>query len=155
MLERPAAALAPARILAPVAAIGGRDRHRRRSSFALMGRSPLTAFDVYFVEPLTQSYSLQAIAVKATPLVLIGVGLAFCYRANVWNIGAEGQFIAGGALGSWLGLADPRRRRTGTFGSWWILPAMLILGALGGALYALIPALLQGQASAPGKSSPA
>ena len=71
---------------------------------ALMGRSPLTAFDVYFVQPLTQSYSLQAIAVKATPLVLIAVGLAFCYRANLWNIGAEGQFIAGGALGGWLGL---------------------------------------------------
>ncbi len=90
-------------VVAPVAAmavaivIGG-------CVVALMGRSPGTAFSVYFVEPLTQSYSLQAIAVKATPLVLIATGLAFCYRANFWNIGAEGQFIAGGALGGWLGL---------------------------------------------------
>src|SRR5215475_9594471 len=71
---------------------------------AVMGRSPLTTFNVYFVEPLSQFYSIQAIAVKASPLILIAVGLAFCYRANLWNIGAEGQFIAGGALGGWLGL---------------------------------------------------
>ena len=69
-------------ILAPVAAlivailIGG-------VVIALMGRSTIEAFNVYFVEPLSQSYSLQAIAVKATPLILIAVGLAFCYRANL------------------------------------------------------------------------
>src|ERR1700691_3495044 len=90
-------------ILAPVVAlivailIGG-------IVIALMGRSTVAAFNVYFVEPLSQSYSLQAIAVKATPLILIAVGLAFCYRANYWNIGAEGQFVAGGALGGWGGL---------------------------------------------------
>ena len=129
-------------ILAPVGAmivailIGG-------SVVALMGRSPLEAFDVYFIEPLSQSYSLQAIAVKATPLILIGVGLAFCYRANYWNIGAEGQFIAGGALGGWLGLLTHDGAYQGALGSWWILPAMMILGALGGLLYAMIPALLR------------
>jgi general nucleoside transport system permease protein len=110
---------------------------------ALMGISPLAAFDVYFIEPLSQSYSLQAIAVKATPLVLIAVGLAFCYRANLWNIGAEGQFIAGGALGGWLGILTNGGAMQDTLGGWWILPAMLILGALGGALYGLIPALLR------------
>jgi ABC-type uncharacterized transport system permease subunit len=104
----------------------------------LMGRSPLRAFVVYFVEPLSQSYSLQAIAVKASPLILIAIGLAFCYRANFWNIGAEGQFIAGGALGGWLGLATQ-----GGDGGWWILPAMMVLGAIGGLLYAMIPALLR------------
>jgi len=128
--------LAPAAAMAVAIVVGG-------IVVALMGRSPLTAFDVYFVQPLTQSYSLQAIAVKATPLVLIGVGLAFCYRANLWNIGAEGQFIAGGALGGWLGLLTHDGAGQGTFGSWWILPAMMVLGALGGALYALIPALLK------------
>jgi general nucleoside transport system permease protein len=110
---------------------------------ALMGISPLAAFNVYFVEPLSQSYSLQAIAVKATPLVLIAVGLTFCYRANLWNIGAEGQFIAGGALGGWLGLLTNGGALQETIGGWWILPAMLILGALGGVLYGLIPALLR------------
>jgi ABC-type uncharacterized transport system permease subunit len=129
-------------ILAPVVAlivailIGG-------IVIALMGRSTVAAFNVYFVEPLSQSYSLQAIAVKATPLILIGIGLAFCYRANLWNIGAEGQFIAGGALGGWLGLVTHDGAYQGLLGSWWILPAMMILGALGGLLYAMIPALLR------------
>src|SRR3984885_7821101 len=129
-------------ILAPVGAlivailIGG-------IVIALMGRSPLTAFDVYFVEPLSQSYSLQAIAGKAAPLILIAVGLAFCYRANLWNIGAEGQFIAGGALGGWLGLLTHDGAYQGALGGWWILPAMLVLGVLGGLLYAMIPALLR------------
>src|ERR1700744_5991039 len=110
---------------------------------AIMGRSPLTAFDVYFVEPLSKFYSLQAIAVKASPLILIAIGLAFCYRANLWNIGAEGQFIAGGALGVWLGLLPFAGAFQGAIGSWGILPAMMILGALGGLLYAMIPALLR------------
>src|ERR1700733_5141352 len=129
-------------ILAPVGAlivailIGG-------IVIALMGRSTIEAFDVYFVEPLSQSYSLQAIAGKAAPLILIAVGLAFCYRANLWNIGAEGQFIAGGALGGWLGLVTHDGAYQGALGSWWILPAMMILGALGGLLYAMIPALLR------------
>jgi simple sugar transport system permease protein len=132
----------PREILAPIAAlivailIGG-------IVIALMGRSPITAFNVYFVEPLSQSYSLQAIAVKATPLILIAVGLAFCYRANYWNIGAEGQFIAGGALGGWLGLLTHDGALQGALGGWWILPAMMMLGALGGLLYAMIPALLR------------
>src|SRR5579863_3571698 len=110
---------------------------------AIMGRSPLKALMVYFVDPLSQFYSLQAIAVRASPLILIAVGLAFCYRANYWNIGAEGQFIAGGALGGWLGLLTHDGALQGVIGSWWILPAMMILGALGGLLYAMIPALLR------------
>lgn len=129
-------------ILAPVVAlivailIGG-------IVIALMGRSTLTAFNVYFFEPLSQSYSLQAIAVKATPLILIAVGLAFCYRANLWNIGAEGQFIAGGALGGWLGLVTHDGAYQGALGGWWILPGMMMLGAIGGLLYAMVPALLR------------
>ncbi len=61
--------------------------------FAILGKNPIAALDVYFIEPLTDSYSLQEIAVKATPLVMIAVGLSLCYIANIWNIGAEGQFI--------------------------------------------------------------
>src|SRR4051794_18331602 len=92
-----------ARILAPVGAllasilIGG-------IIIALMGRSPLTALDVYFIEPLTQGWALQEIAVKATPLLLIAIGLSFCFRANIWNIGAEGQFVMGALVGSILPL---------------------------------------------------
>jgi ABC-type uncharacterized transport system permease subunit len=104
--------------------------------FAVMGKNPITALDVYFFEPLTDPYSLSEIAVKATPLVMIGVGLSLCYIANIWNIGAEGQFLAGAIAGGWLAV-----RTNGTDAGTWVLPAMLILGALGGALYAMIPAL--------------
>ena len=104
--------------------------------FAIMGKNPIAALYVYFVEPLTDPFSLQEIAVKATPLVMIAVGLALCYIANVWNIGAEGQFIVGAVCGSWLAV-----RTNGSDAGYWVLPAMLFLGALGGALYALIPAI--------------
>src|ERR1700744_6206418 len=70
--------------------------------FAILGKNPIEALGVYFIDPLTDSYSLQEIAVKATPLVMIGVGLSLCYLANVWNIGAEGQFLIGAVAGSWL-----------------------------------------------------
>jgi simple sugar transport system permease protein len=104
--------------------------------FALLGKNPLAALAVYFIDPLTDAYTLQEIAVKATPLVMIAVGLSVCYIANVWNIGAEGQFIIGAVAGSWLAV-----RTQGTDAGAWVLPAMLLLGALGGALYAMIPAV--------------
>src|SRR6266576_6256858 len=104
--------------------------------FAALGKNPITALSAYFVEPLTDSYSLVELAVKATPLVLIAVGLSLCYLANVWNIGAEGQFLIGAVAGSWLAV-----KTHGTDAGPWVLPAMLLLGAVAGALYALIPAI--------------
>ena len=103
--------------------------------FAALGKNPLTALSVYFVEPLTDSYSLVELAVKATPLVTIAVGLSLCYLANVWNIGAEGQFLIGAVCGSWLAV-----RTQGADAGAWVFPVMLMLGATGGALYALVPA---------------
>jgi general nucleoside transport system permease protein len=104
--------------------------------FALLGKNPFAALWVYFIDPLTDAYSLQEIAVKATPLVMIALGLSLCYLANVWNIGAEGQFLMGAVAGSWLAV-----KTNGTDAGHWVMPAMLVLGALGGALYALIPAI--------------
>ena len=104
--------------------------------FAILGKNPISALGVYFIDPLTDSYSLQEIAVKATPLVMIAIGLSFCYLANAWNIGAEGQFLIGAVAGSWLAV-----KTQGTDAGPWVLPAMLLLGAIGGALYALIPAI--------------
>src|SRR4051812_45227606 len=104
--------------------------------FAILGKNPISALGVYFIDPLTDSYSLQEIAVKATPLVMIAIGLSFCYLANVWNIGAEGQFLIGAVCGSWLAV-----KTNGTDAGPWVLWAMLVVGAIGGALYALIPAL--------------
>src|SRR6476619_7173853 len=75
--------------------------------FALRGIPPLHGLFVYFIEPLTHVWSLEQLVVKATPLVLIGAGLAVCYTANVWNIGAEGQFIAGAILGGIIPVTFP------------------------------------------------
>src|SRR4030081_1578910 len=104
--------------------------------FAILGKNPTSALGVYFIDPLTDSYSLQELVVKATPLVMIAVGLSLCYLANVWNIGAEGQFLIGAVAGSWLAV-----KTQGTDAGYWVMPAMLLLGAAGGALYALIPAI--------------
>ncbi len=106
--------------------------------FAALGHDPLRALHVYFVMPLSDGWGLQEVAVKATPLVLIALGLALCYRSNNWNIGAEGQFLLGAMAGGWVALATH-----GTAQGAWLLPAMLAAGAVGGALFALIPALLK------------
>src|SRR5260370_17258707 len=70
--------------------------------FAVLGKNPISALRVYFIDPLTDSYSLQELVVKATPLVMIAVGLSLCYLANAWNIGAEGQLLIGPAPGCCL-----------------------------------------------------
>ncbi|WP_119274932.1 ABC transporter permease [Taklimakanibacter deserti] len=110
--------------------------------FALRGIDPLHGLYVYFIEPLTQLWSLQQLIVKATPLVLIGVGLAVCYTANVWNIGAEGQLTAGAILGGMIPVLFPEWQSPLT------LLAMLILGIVGGMAYAAIPAVLKTRFSA-------
>src|SRR6266496_4539272 len=96
--------------------------------FAILGKNPISALGVYFIDPLTDSYSLQEIAVKATPLVMIAIGLSLCYLANAWNIGAEGQFLVGAVAGSWLAV-----KAHGTDAGPWVLPTMMLLAAIGGA----------------------
>jgi simple sugar transport system permease protein len=105
--------------------------------FALLGRNPVTAMYIYFISPLTQVWQIHELAVKAAPLILIAVGLAVCYRSNNWNIGAEGQFTMGAIAGSILPVLMPGYQ--GIF----LLPLMLVMGMIGGALYAAIPALLK------------
>ena len=104
----------------------------------LMGRSPVAAFNVYVAQPLSDPWALQELLVKATPLALIAIGLSYCFRANFWNIGAEGQYVMGAVFGSWLALST-----NGTEAGLWVLPIMLLLGIAGGALYGLIPAFLK------------
>src|SRR6266516_430009 len=106
--------------------------------FAILKKNPIAALGVYFIDPLSDGYSLQEIAVKATPLVMIAIGLSLCYLANAWNIGAEGQFLVGAVAGSWLAV-----KTNGTGVGPWVLPTMMLLAAIGGALYALIPAICQ------------
>ena len=104
--------------------------------FALRGINPLEGLYVYFVEPLTQLWSVEQLIVKATPLILIGVGLAVCYMANVWNIGAEGQLTMGAIAGSIAPVMFPDWQDPS------ILVVMLIMGTVGGGLYGAIPGLL-------------
>lgn len=106
--------------------------------FITIGKNPVAALKVFFLDPLSDGWALQELGVKATPLILISVGLTLCYRANVWNIGAEGQLVMGAIFGSWLALATH-----GAPDGRWVLVAMLALGALGGMAWALIPALLK------------
>jgi general nucleoside transport system permease protein len=104
----------------------------------ILGRSPLAAFKVYVSDPLQDPWALQELVVKATPLALIAIGLSYCFRANLWNIGAEGQYVIGAIFGGWLALATH-----GSEAGAWVLPLMMVLGILGGALYGLIPAFLK------------
>ncbi len=80
--------------------------------FVLLGKDPLRGLAVFFVEPLKSVYALTELAVKATPLLLIALGLAVCFRSNVWNIGAEGQFIVGAIAASGVAMqATPDDRQ--------------------------------------------
>src|SRR5579885_632140 len=103
---------------------------------ALFGVSPLRGLYIYFIEPLQTGWSLEELAVKASPLVVLALGLAIAYRANVWNIGAEGQYIAGAILGGWFALSFQAT------GAGWVLPVTLLLCAAGGLAWAMIPAAL-------------
>ncbi len=105
--------------------------------FALLGKPPLAALYAYFIEPVTELWSVHELLVKAAPLILIAVGLSVCYLSNNWNIGAEGQFVMGAVAGSILPVLFPQI--TGPL----VLPAMLVMGMIGGAAFATIPALLK------------
>jgi len=105
--------------------------------FMWLGKDPLRGLQVFFVEPVKSAYALSELAVKAVPLALIALGLALCFRSNVWNIGAEGQFILGALAGAWVAMqAGPQTGR-------WIVGAILVAGVLGGAAWGAIVALLR------------
>lgn len=105
--------------------------------FLAMGFDPLKALYSFFVAPVTSVRGVGELVVKATPLVLCAVGLAIGFRANVWNIGAEGQLTLGAITGGGLALAFYGE------GGWWLLPMMVISGAIGGAVWAAVPAFLR------------
>ncbi len=105
--------------------------------FALLGKDPLRALQMFFVEPIKSAYARTELAVKATPLVLIGLGLSVCFRSNVWNIGAEGQFVIGAVFASGVAMqagADTPRA---------IVLLILVAGIVGGMVWAGIVALLR------------
>ena len=97
--------------------------------FAVMGFDPIYALHTFFISPISTSYGISELLVKATPLALIAVGSAFCFKNNLYNIGAEGQLTMGAVFGGGIGLLF---YDTSGF---WILPLMIIGGAIGGALW--------------------
>ncbi|MEN9409791.1 MAG: hypothetical protein RL216_1765 [Pseudomonadota bacterium] len=109
--------------------------------FALLGKNPVEAIRTIFWDPLFNeqfaSYSRPQLLVKAGPLILIAVGLSLGFRAGIWNIGAEGQYIMGAIFGAGVGLAlYPVETR-------WVFPLMIVAGVFGGWLWAMIPAILK------------
>ncbi len=108
--------------------------------FALLGKDPVEAVRTIFWDPLFSEFAFyyrSQILVKAWPLILIAVGLSLGFRAGIWNIGAEGQYIMGAILGGAVGLAFYPAE------GWYIFPLMILAGALGGLLWAMIPAILR------------
>ena len=105
--------------------------------FVILGKDPLRGLQMFFWEPLKSAYALGELMVKATPLLVIALGLAVCYRSNVWNIGAEGQFVIGAvAAGGVALLADKETGR-------WIVVAVVLAGVAGGMAWASITAWLK------------
>lgn len=105
--------------------------------FMALGKDPVRGLHVFFVEPLRSGYAVGELVVKATPLLLIALGLALCFRSNVWNIGAEGQYVIGAVAASGVALLADK-----TTGGWIVVP-VLLAGIAGGMVWAGLTALLR------------
>ena len=105
--------------------------------FIALGKDPLNGLEMFFWLPIKSGYALGELLVKATPLLIIALGLAVCFRSNVWNIGAEGQYIMGAIFAGGVALMADK-----TTGAWIVLPVILA-GVVGGMLWAAITALLR------------
>jgi simple sugar transport system permease protein len=108
--------------------------------FAILGKDPVQSIITIFWEPLFGEFAFYyrpQLLIKGAPLVLIAIGLALGFKAGIWNIGAEGQYIMGAIFGAGMGLAFYPSE------SVFIFPLMILAGAFGGWLWAMIPALLK------------
>ncbi|MEO7128542.1 MAG: ABC transporter permease [Rhodoferax sp.] len=105
--------------------------------FVALGKDPVKGMLIFFWEPINSSYALGELMVKTTPLLLIALGLAVCFRTNVWNIGAEGQYVIGAVAAG--GVALLAGENTGR----WIVVVIMLAGVLGGMFWAAITAFLR------------
>ncbi len=105
--------------------------------FVVLGKAPMRGLQMFFWERVKSAYALGELMVKATPLLLIALGLAVCFRSNVWNIGAEGQFVIGAICAGGVALL------AGKDTTRWIVGAILLAGVAGGMLWAALTAFLR------------
>ena len=106
--------------------------------FIFLDQDPWDAFLIYFFRPIDSIYGVSELLLKASPLILIGVGLAIGFRANVWNIGAEGQFVIGAAAATGVALLPLE-----SWPAWLVLTMMALAGILGGMAWASIKVFLK------------
>ena len=105
--------------------------------FTALGKDPIEGFRIFFISPVSDLYGLGELLLKATPLMIVAIGLAIGFRANVWNIGAEGQYIMGGVAASAVALYFQDSEGVH------ILLMMVVAGLAGGMAWASIPAFLK------------
>ena len=105
--------------------------------FSFMGFTPFFALHTFFISPISTYYGVSELFLKATPLALIAIGLSFCFKNNIYNIGAEGQLTMGAIFGGGVGIFFYNVE------GFWLLPLIIICGAIGGIIWAMIPAILK------------
>ena len=105
--------------------------------FLFLDLSPIESFKIFFIGPISNWYGLSELLVKASPLALIALGLSYCFKNNIYNIGAEGQLTMGALFGGGVGLFFYNSD------SIFLLPTMILFGSIGGAFWASIPAILK------------
>ena len=105
--------------------------------FMALGKDPLKGLEMFFWLPIKSGYALGELLVKATPLLIIALGLAVCFRSNVWNIGAEGQYVMGAIFAGGVALLADK-----TTGGWIVVP-IILAGVIGGMVWASITAVLR------------
>ena len=110
--------------------------------FLALGKDPVRGLEMFFWQPIRSGYALGELMVKATPLLIIALGLAVCFRSNIWNIGAEGQYIIGAIFAGGVALLADK-----STGGWIVVPIVLA-GVVGGMVWAAITAVLRDRCNA-------
>ena len=105
--------------------------------FAMLGYDPIVSLYQFFISPLSRPDQLADLFVKACPLIITATGLVFCYRANVWNIGAEGQIVMGAVCAGGVALF------ASALADIFLMPLMIFAAIVGGSAWALIPGILK------------
>ncbi len=105
--------------------------------FIALGKDPVRGLEMFFWQPIKSGYAVGELLVKATPLLIIALGLAVCFRSNVMNIGAEGQYIIGAIFAGGVALLADK-----STGAWVVVPIVLA-GIVGGMLWAAVTAVLK------------